>query len=69
MKKADTNEFVQVITREVDSKQKCLIVLLDSYDEQQVDTQMQKIANNIQGTVKWFVYSVIEGRTALYIYQ
>lgn len=69
MKNADTNEFVQVITRGVDSKQKCLIVLLDSYDEQQVDTQMQKIANNIQGTVKWFVYSVIEGRTALYIYQ
>ncbi len=69
LKNAGADKFCRSIIDGLKSGEKQLIILLTSYDELEVDRQMQRVANEISGTVNWIVYPVIGDKTALYVYK
>lgn len=69
LKHAETVKFRQSVRKGLETKKRQILILLDSYDEDVVDRQMQTIANDMQGNVNWFIYSVVEGRTVLHVYR
>ena len=69
LKNVNASKFVTMAVKELKKKEPYLIVLLDKYDESQMYDQMQRVVNELQGEVKWYIYASTKEWTVIYIYR